>query len=161
MIHFLCDGTLIEYLAVGPWDEDEKEGRTVVRGNASSRAALSLDDFFKQNGHLSPEDACMLLRIIARTIHALHSFRPRSGFMHRDIKPDNVLLFDVSDGPPNETLWRIKDVTWRPVVADLGLAKQFVDPGDALSTIRMHWNAQLYVAGAISWRKTALPEVDI
>jgi serine/threonine protein kinase len=54
-------------------------------------------------------DLAQKMALVARAIHVLHD----TGYVHRDIKPDNVL---IEDGPEG-----------RPVVIDFGLAKHLAD----------------------------------
>jgi serine/threonine-protein kinase len=60
-------------------------------------------DVLKEHGRLSPEQALTILDPVLQALDAAH----RAGFVHRDVKPENVLLTD--DG-------RVK-------VADFGLAR--------------------------------------
>jgi serine/threonine-protein kinase len=60
-------------------------------------------DVLKEHGRLSPEQALTILDPVLQALEAAH----RAGFVHRDVKPENVLLTD--DG-------RVK-------VADFGLAR--------------------------------------
>jgi serine/threonine-protein kinase len=60
-------------------------------------------DVLRQHGRLSPEQALTILDPVLQALEAAH----RAGFVHRDVKPENVLLTD--DG-------RVK-------VADFGLAR--------------------------------------
>ena len=60
-------------------------------------------DVLKEHGRLSPEQALTIMDPVLQALEAAH----RAGFVHRDVKPENVLLTD--DG-------RVK-------VADFGLAR--------------------------------------
>ncbi|HTJ84006.1 MAG TPA: serine/threonine-protein kinase, partial [Polyangiaceae bacterium] len=67
----------------------------------------SLRQRLDDGGALAPREAWRVAREIAEGLHAAH----REGVLHRDLKPDNVLLVDVPGRPS------------QPVVVDFGLAK--------------------------------------
>jgi serine/threonine-protein kinase len=69
----------------------------LIEGPALSAAA----------GQLNLEQKVRLLRDVARAIHAAH----RTGLIHRDLKPGNILLAEAEDGG------------WLPYVVDFGLAR--------------------------------------
>jgi hypothetical protein len=64
-----------------------------------------------ERGPLGTEKTLEIGRALARALGRAHA----KGIVHRDLKPENV-LFDADD---------------RPLVADLGLAKHFDQPGEA------------------------------
>lgn len=62
---------------------------------------------------MSLEEKVQVMRDIAKAIHAAH----RLGIIHRDIKPDNIMLTKSEDGK------------WHPIVMDFGLAKEVGNKG--------------------------------
>jgi serine/threonine-protein kinase len=64
-------------------------------------------------GPLSPDEAAVVLESVASALTAAHE----KGFIHRDLKPDNIFLTTVPDGPPQVKL------------LDFGLAKLMPDVG--------------------------------
>ena len=64
----------------------------------------SLGEALEREGSFSVEEACRILRETAGALAAAH----RAGIVHRDIKPDNIML----EGPER-----------RPIVMDFGIAK--------------------------------------
>ncbi len=62
---------------------------------------------------MSLEEKIQVIRDIAYAIHAAH----RLSIIHRDIKPDNVMITKSEDGK------------WQPVVMDFGLAKEVGNKG--------------------------------
>jgi eukaryotic-like serine/threonine-protein kinase len=64
----------------------------------------SLGEALDREGTLSIDEACRVLREVAGALAAAH----RAGIVHRDVKPDNIML----EGPER-----------RPIVMDFGIAK--------------------------------------
>src|SRR6267142_34907 len=62
---------------------------------------------------LSSAEKLALMRDVAEAVHAAH----QTGLVHRDIKPQNILVEQNPDGP-------------RPFVTDFGLARDVRSPGD-------------------------------
>ncbi len=67
-------------------------------------------------GPLQARVAVELLTAVARAVEQIH----KAGMLHLDIKPANILLDGLSDGPLNETT---------PMIADFGIARGGDDPG--------------------------------
>ena len=81
-----------------------------------------------KDGPLAPQRAARYVKIIAEAIHFAH----QRGTLHRDLKPQNVLI-DAAD---------------QPRITDFGLAKTHEgrQPADAIG--RRHGQSQLHAAGA-------------
>jgi len=67
-------------------------------------------------GPLPPRVAAQLMAAVARAVHQIH----RAGILHLDIKPSNILLDGVPDGPWDQVT---------PMIADFGIARAGDDPG--------------------------------
>ncbi|HET7901550.1 MAG TPA: Stk1 family PASTA domain-containing Ser/Thr kinase [Candidatus Nanopelagicales bacterium] len=86
---------------VAVYDQGEDDG--VVYLAMEYVPGRTVRDVLRERGRLSPEQALTILDPVLQALEAAH----RAGFVHRDVKPENVLLTD--DG-------RVK-------VADFGLAR--------------------------------------
>src|SRR5262249_46783282 len=73
----------------------------------------------QQQSFVSPRLAADLVSALAEAV----AYIPRRGVLHRDIKPNNILL--ETDGAAKDA---VSSVT--PKLTDFGLAKQTQDPGD-------------------------------
>lgn len=73
----------------------------------------SLSDLVAMHGPLSVDDACMYLRDVARALRDLH----QGGVVHRDIKPDNVIVVNTAKG-------RVAKLLDFGLAADMGAATQ-------------------------------------
>jgi len=82
-------------------------------------AGRTLRDLLHERGRLSPELACSILLPVLAALSAAH----RAGLVHRDVKPENILLADGSD--PDAA----------PVkVADFGLARAIASAATTYGT---------------------------
>ncbi len=116
------DGPFIvmEYIA-GP--DGESAGNSVaVGGLVQPNKPLTLEDFIRDRGQLSADDAIELMLKIARAVAYAHS----SGVIHRDLKPSNILI----------------DKSMEPKIVDFGLARlmggeapKITVPGEKLLSI--------------------------
>ncbi len=71
----------------------------------------TLGEWITENGPLPPKDAVEVCRLMAEALACAY----RSGIIHRDVKPPNVLLRHVQDGGG--------EFPFEPMLADLGLAR--------------------------------------
>ena len=95
----------------------------------------SLEQFIRDRGTISPDDMIVIARQIAAGLHAAH----QQGVLHRDIKPDNILVWKRG------SIWKVK-------IIDFGLAlrKQTIETSVA---VRSAGNTVLSdsVAGTIKY----------
>jgi serine/threonine protein kinase len=70
----------------------------------------------RMTGPLPGRVAVELMTAVARAVEQIH----KAGMLHLDIKPANILLDGVSDGPLNQIT---------PMIADFGIARAGDDPG--------------------------------
>lgn len=116
------DGPFIvmEYIA-GP-DGSAVESKIQTGGLVQPNKPLTLEQFIRNHGQLSTDDAVELMIKIARAVSYAHS----SGVIHRDLKPSNILL----------------DKSGEPKIVDFGLARlqtkeepKLTVPGEKLLSI--------------------------
>lgn len=81
---------------------------------------VSIAQYVAKNGPMNPTEAVRLLMPVFEAVARLHQQR----ITHLDIKPQNIMITDGSDGQP------------RPVLIDFGLAKHYDKKGNATSTLR-------------------------
>ncbi|RMG12543.1 MAG: serine/threonine protein kinase, partial [Planctomycetota bacterium] len=86
----------------------------------------SLEDLLRKQPRLPEEQALFIARGMAQAL----AYAESKGLVHRDVKPDNILL--STDGTPK--------------LADLGLAKQAADPGANLTQTGVVMGTPLYMA---------------
>jgi hypothetical protein len=81
----------------------------------------------KRRGRLDPDEVRELLATVADALHYAHSH----GVVHRDIKPDNIL---------------IEDETGKPVLTDFGIAKSASGAGATLTQLGTTLGTPLYMS---------------
>ena len=101
----------------------------------------TLRDRIRERGRLSPREAFDLLEPVLSALAAAH----RAGIVHRDVKPENVLLAD--DG-------RVK-------VADFGLARSALSTGGSGTTLGVVMGTVAYLAPEQVERGVADPRSDV
>ncbi len=78
----------------------------------------NLRDYVAKNGPLAPEQGIAVIRDLARALEHANS----CGIIHRDVKPENVLLATREKTAPGEFPWVVK-------LVDLGLARPSAKDG--------------------------------
>lgn len=100
-------------------------GKLMLRGFAVlARSVLgSLADELKRNGAVPLSEIKVFLREVLETLQVIHEVHQR---VHNDIKPHNILLFDVSNEYGSQFKYQITDFTgvedakpWEEVLSDL------------------------------------------
>ena len=107
----------------------------------------ALRDVLCREPQLSPETAVAILLPVASAMHAAHE----RGVVHRDLKPDNVMLADQGDGriQPKVVDFGIAKVTWtEPESGSTGAAvigtPQYMPPEQALGQGHVDHRAEIW-----------------
>jgi serine/threonine-protein kinase len=98
---------IVRIFEVGCWQGLDYFSMELIEGGSLSRAAPALRD--------DPRASAVLMARVARAVGHAHEH----GFIHRDLKPGNILLDGRADDPPDAR---------EPFVTDFGLVKR-VGPG--------------------------------
>lgn len=84
----------------------------------------SLARLLERRGKLQAEESCNLLTPIAQALALAH----RSGVIHRDVKPSNILLRPASPGAPGSVQLEALDHPVIPLLSDFGIARALDTP---------------------------------
>ena len=84
----------------------------------------SLARLLERRGKLQAEESCNLLTPIAHALALAH----RSGVIHRDVKPSNILLRPASPGAPGSVQLEALDHPVIPLLSDFGIARALDTP---------------------------------
>lgn len=93
----------------------------------------TLAEEIRRRGSYQPGEACALLEPIMGVLHAAHS----TGVVHRDLKPDNIMIGRTANGLPDVKL------------LDLGVAKVLPKASDNVAGADSVGQAQLTAAGQL------------
>ncbi|MHC9543448.1 MAG: protein kinase [Vulcanimicrobiota bacterium] len=108
----LVHPNIIRFLEQGQREQEHYIVMELIKGG-------SVSDFMEKvrRRHLGIREGCA---IVSQALEGLHHAHQR-GFIHRDIKPQNILLHRSGDG-------------WTAKISDFGLAKNFRDAGGSMIT---------------------------
>lgn len=84
----------------------------------------SLARLLERRGKLQAEESCNLLTPIAQALALAH----RSGVIHRDVKPSNILLRPASPGAAGSVQLEALDHPVIPLLSDFGIARALDTP---------------------------------
>jgi serine/threonine protein kinase len=105
----------------------------------------TLQEWVRRHGTPPPHQARAILTALADAVEFAH----RRGVLHRDLKPDNVLLQGSSDSDP------------RPRIADFGLARRLEEDGLTLTGQILGTPAYMAPEQATGRRRQVGPATDV
>jgi DNA-binding response OmpR family regulator len=139
---FAREGTLLERLAhpniVRVYDHGVREGYAYLVMEYLAGGSLK-----QMIGHAwTPEDALGLLAKVADALGVVHA----AGIVHRDIKPDNIML---------------RDASLEPVLVDFGAAKDLTGPQQAVTQNAVILGTPNYMAPEVIRGEACVPASDV
>ena len=139
---FAREGTLLERLVhpniVRMYDHGVREGYAYLVMEYLAGGSLK-----QMIGHAwTPEDALGLLAKVADALGVVHA----AGIVHRDIKPDNIML---------------RDASLEPVLVDFGAAKDLTGPQQAVTQNAVILGTPNYMAPEVIRGEACVPASDV